>query len=379
MRALIFAALSVSVLAEESSFSASVQFLKESAKGLDLGSTGYSSGVAKGRQLVLQSILSEVESYNSLSPAAVTALDPIPALLDAILLEIAAARDADNAIADTYPALFAACTDPTNAEQVADSAALTASNNAMTALENCATELATDQGTYDADCGALQTMLNTLTTLVCVVPGASGPASTQDDADLWISVTTTVTQNFGNPTTDGWHQQFEALRPACDAAKAALTSQLSSCYSLHSAFNTAYCSFAQARTARCSQEDTCYSGHQTDASAFNTAQAGRADQRENDAQVIASLRCLIQEMIDHPTGNDLDSWRASCAATRSADYSSYRGYQATIPGQVVCPDGGVPASPGPIVWATVYDTATVTEAVFDAALDPTATNPTCTY
>lgn len=377
MRALIFAALSVSVLAEESAFSTSVQFLKEEAKSLDLGSSGYSSGVAKGRQLVLQTVLSEVESYGSLSPAAAAALAGIPALLQSILDLITAARDADNTIAGSYVALFAACTDATNSEQTADAAALVTSDGALADLEACATTLATNQGTYDTACGALQTMLNTITTLTCVVPGApSGPASTQDDADTWITTTTTVTSSFGSPSADGWHQDFEALRPACTAAKNALTSQTSSCYVLHDTFNQAYCSYAQARTTRCDTEGSCYAGHLAAANTFNTAQATRAAQRENDAQVITSLKCLIEQMESNPTGNDLDSWRAACAAIRAADYSSYRGNQADIPTEVTCPDGGVT---NPIVWLTVYDTASIAAATFDAALDPTAMDHACAF
>lgn len=333
-----FATLALLTLAgaDQSSFSSGVAELQNSLQTLSLSGQNSHAGLASGRRLIVESMLTTAEK--ALPEKAKTILRNVSALLQTILDDLISDHDLDVEQLNSSVS-FGSCV---NDEQVTAGGVLEeAANTLRTEHVTCREQealLFTDDSTK---CRDMSSLLQGMIPQDCDFGGLS----VTDVADRQ-TIHTKLSDNAGWFTAN--HKSFKTLSADCQDADALLTAKTSECNTDFTNFETKVCEFADHRHVRCAAEQNCYTGHKNHYESQVGDLRENGNQRTKDAQMITYLQCLVDKLILDQ--GDFAAWTAACEPLKSNDYQNYNITITDFPDKEVC--DLIASYPGATTWET---------------------------
>jgi len=322
---LFFFAFVVAVHGDESNAASGINTLLSSLK-LEGGKEG---GIAQGRKMIIESMLSKALASETLLPAAQATLsnDVIP-LLDLILTNLQNERIQSQAdVGSLIPADYSAC-DPVG-EQNVDTAMKTTADTWFGYVQGNFSTLS--DASMDADCQAMRTLMNNMHTeasTLCTIP-----PQTSNDIPAWETLIDVQRFKFHNTDGTSMYERYVAQRDLCQASYDAYNDQDIKGDHAQDEYESAYCLWANFRLNRCHSIYLCNQRQRENYDDVHARHLAANTARLEDAESVSIVRCYIHALattnVTDASVATLDAAPYNCGNFKGADYTG--NYSITLP------------------------------------------------
>jgi len=337
MRALLIIACFVSTSAEQHGFSSALTMIQNQMSSLKLDGDSRSAGLAQGRALIINSMLSEFEGTTEMSDEVRTELNKIPPIINSIIDDLKTDKGTHDTSISAVASMFSGCV--VSATKLADESAKNQSDKDDKNHSDCRSNLFSSwiamAGTNmpqqaNTACHAFWDFVeenpdnknsgnNGDANEMCEWKNEMDAGTDDPSQEKGVTVAEKLFRQRDNwysqdGLTEKFMEEYERLRDDCKTKFQTLSDQTSDCNKEQTDYRGSYCTWAQRRLSRCNEEDECYDKAVEHRHKVISYVCPAQAQRKEDAAVLKYLICLVNWLVTQQNDpKELQKMLDSCA------------------------------------------------------------------
>lgn len=321
---------------EQASVASKVNMLLEHLAGLELAGEGPNTGIAKGRTMIVEHLLSGITSEEAITPPVAAVIQQIRDLFQVILTDFLADKVQDNIELNSSVGDWHHCADvefddrDMQYEKFAEDAAIV--------HKECRDSQDMRYWTLRHECEQMRLWLNSQSPPTCSPMPVSDVSSISDwytliDHEIWF---------------EGKVSMYKKLEKECEQQMILWDDRKHLCDNAQDTFEAYWCLYAGERHRYCNDREVCYNGTTWHYDQARERLGAIARRRVEDARRIHFMDCLLDELVKNITS--ITDWKFACQHEWYEEHREFDLNYPRLPLAVNCSVVDVTPFPGHPQW-----------------------------